>query len=132
MLCADATAQIIVAMQTARVTRLICCGCALFGELPETLSPLLHLRAQAFAAIHPAIAADRAFQEDTVRSSRLQWTLVKPCRLKSGPVEGKPRAGTALRLGLFSSVSRESVAGFMLDELQRPRFLRKVVYLGSG
>lgn len=132
MLCTDATAQIIVAMQNARVMRLICCGCALYGELPDTLSPLLHLKAQAFAAIHPAIAADRAFQEDAVRSSRLQWTLVKPCRLTSGPAESKSRAGTALRLSLLSSISRESVAEFVIDELQRPRYSRKAVYLGGG
>jgi putative NADH-flavin reductase len=127
--CADATTRIIATMKTARVHRLICQSCALAGELPDSLSPMLQLKGRSFAAIHSAIAADRALQEDAVRASGLRWTLAKPCQLHQKPSRGKARAGTALQLGLFSGISREDVAAFVLDELQRPRYLRKAVYL---
>jgi putative NADH-flavin reductase len=129
--CAEATTRIVKAMQTARVRRLICQTGALAGDLPPTLSPLLQLKARGFAMIHSAVAADRALQEDAVRSSGLLWTLVKPCHLGGEPGEGRLRADTVLRLDLFSRVSREDVAGFVLGELQRPRFIRKAVYVRS-
>lgn len=129
--CTEATSQIIAAMKQTRVVRLICLSCALAGELPDSLSPLLHLKARSFATVHSAIAADRALQEDAVRSSGLQWTLLKPCPFKQKPSEGKARVGTSLSLGLFSSASRDDTAAFVLEELQRPRFLRKAVYLTS-
>ncbi len=129
--CAHATARIILGMRTARVSRLICQSCALVGELPETLSPLLQLKARAFNVTHQAVAADRALQEDAVRSSGLQWTLVKPCRVTTKPMEEKAKVAYVPRFGLFSSIGRDSVATFVVDELQRPRFLRKVVYLGG-
>jgi putative NADH-flavin reductase len=129
--CADATARIIKTMQSARVLRLICQTGALVGELPDTLSPLLQLRGRGFAAIHQAVAADRALQEDAVRASGLQWTLVKPGQLNQKHPQAEVRAGPAIRLGMFSGISRQAVAGFVLDELQRPRFLRKAVYLAQ-
>jgi putative NADH-flavin reductase len=130
--CADATTRIIKAMQSTRMPRLICQTSALVGELPGSMSPFLRLKARSFATIHPAVAADLALQEDAVRFSGLQWTLVKPGQLTQKPFPAKVRAGTGIRLGLFSGISREGVAEFVLDELQRSRFVRKVVYLAGG
>ena len=129
--CTEATSQIIAAMKKTRVSRLLCLSCALAGELPDSLSPLLHVKARSFATVHSAIAADRALQEDSVRSSGLQWTVVKPCPFNEKPSEGKVLVGTSLQLGMFSKASREDTAGFVLEEIQRPRFLRKAVYLSS-
>ena len=85
--------------------------------------------ARQFAAAHPAVAADRAEQEALVRSSTLDWTLVKPPRLTNRPPRHPVTAGPALSVGLLSSVGRPALAAFLVDEVERPRCIGQAVYV---
>ncbi|MCL3861248.1 NAD(P)-dependent oxidoreductase [Actinotalea sp. K2] len=60
---------------------------------------------------------------DAVRSSDVDWTVVRAPRVVEGPVTSQPRTGH-LRLGPWSSVTRGDVARLMLTCLTDPTTIR--------
>jgi putative NADH-flavin reductase len=127
--CAAATGAILAAMNVCGVGRFICQTGAMIGALPQDASRPMRWAARRFAATHPAVAADRAEQERLVRTSALRWTLVKPPRLTDRPLRRPVAAGPTLPVGLLSSIGRPALAAFLLDEVERPRFIGQAVYV---
>lgn len=127
--CAAATATILAAMKTGGVGRFLCQTGAMIGALPPNVSRPMQWAARRFAAGHPAVAADRAEQEALARASPVHWTLVKPPRLSNRRRRRPVAAGPTLPVGLLSSIGRAALAGFMLDEIDRPRFIGQAVYV---
>ena len=72
---------------------------------------------------------DREEQERLVESSGLDWTIVKPPRLTDSRAQGRVLAGSSLRIGLLSKVSRASLTAFILDEIQTGRFVRQRIFV---
>lgn len=70
---------------------------------------------------------DKTRQEQVVRDSGLDWTLVRPAILTNGPGKGLPavRALTTLAGIKAGTIRRTDVAAFCLDELTGCRFLRQ-------
>lgn len=70
---------------------------------------------------------DKERQEQYVRASSLNWTIVRPVVLTNGPATDALRASTTVQFRGFDSpsVSRADVARFMLDQLDHPTFLRQ-------
>lgn len=127
--CAGATEGIVAAMRRAGVPRLLCLTGAMIGDWPANRSFLFGLLAAFFRSRLPALAADRRGQEEIVRASGLEWTLVKPPRLTAGRAVGRVRVGPALRVGLMSRISRADLSELMLDELEGRRFVRETVFV---
>lgn len=127
--CAEATENIIAAMRAGGTARLLCQTGAMVGALPHNVSLPMRWMAHRFARSRPLVAADRAAQERLVRASRLDWTLVKPPRLRTGAARRPVRAGSALPVGLLASIRRSALAGFLLDELAAERFVGQAVYV---
>lgn len=127
--CAEATENIITAMRETGTPRLLCQTGAMVGALPRNVSLPVRWMAHRFAQSRPQVAADRAVQEQLVRASRLDWTLVKPPRLRTGPAKLPVRAGPSLPIGLLASLSRSALAGFLLDEVTAGRFVGQAVYV---
>jgi putative NADH-flavin reductase len=76
------------------------------------------------------VADDSAEMERIVRTSRLDWTIVRPPRLTNGPrTERYGLADDHLPSGAggTATVSRADVAHFMLDEVEQPAHVRRVV-----
>ncbi len=113
--------HIIEAMKTARVSRLIWISSHGVGDsrgrsgflFERILVPLL-LRAE---------FADKERQEALVTASDLDWTIVRPARLTSGPLTRRLRAQPRLRITIRDSVSRADVAEFVLTELEHGNYL---------
>jgi putative NADH-flavin reductase len=85
--------------------------------------------ARRVAGRQPAAAQDRVAQERLVQASGLDWTLVKPPRLTDGAAHRSVTAGSALRVGLLSKISRTDVAAFILDAIERDHHLRARVFV---
>jgi putative NADH-flavin reductase len=69
--------------------------------------------------------ADHEAKEKLVRSSTLDWTIVRPPKLTNGPRTGKYRSGETIRtLMPLPTLSRADVADFMLRELETPAHVR--------
>ena len=70
---------------------------------------------------------DKALQEEHIRHSAFDWTIVRPVALTNGPATDSLRADPNAQFHGFQapSVSRADVARFMLDQLDHPSFLRQ-------
>jgi hypothetical protein len=54
----------------------------------------------------------------------LEWLLTESPRLTNGPRGRRFRTAADLRVGLFSSVSRQSAAAFIVEEILNPHHVR--------
>ncbi len=77
----------------------------------------------------PLIARDRAGQEHQVVSSGLNWTVIKPPRLVDKPATGKVLAGTDVKLGLLSSLTREDLADFLINEALSENYVSNAIFI---
>jgi putative NADH-flavin reductase len=127
--CAAATAAVIVGMRAAGCRRLLCLTGAMIGSAPGNRSRPMQWMARSFAQHAPDLARDREEQERIVAASGLDWTIVKPPRLTEGSASGRVCAGTDLRLGLLSRISRADLAAFMLDEIDGRAYVRQRVFV---
>ena len=127
--CAATTKAIIAGMRTQEVPRLLCVTGAMIGDQPGNVG--LALKMMAFAARKAGQAEmmeDRDEQERLVKNSKLSWTVVKPPRLTDDPA-GAYDAGPQQSLGATSSVSRATLAAFLVDEAMQPKFPQSAVYI---
>ena len=127
--CAAATTAIVAGMRPAGCRRLLCLTGAMIGGAQGNRSWPMEWMARSFARHAPGLARDREEQERIVAASGLDWTIVKPPRLTDGPATGRVRAGTDVRVGLLSRISRADLAGFMLDEIAQHTFVRQRVFV---
>ena len=116
-------------MKSAGIRRLVCLTGAMVGDLPRNVSIPMRLLATLYRNQVPRLAADAAEQERLVMESGMDWTLAKPPRLTDGPATGRVRAGTTLRVGLLSRISRRDLASFLLGEIADPHHVRQRVYV---
>jgi uncharacterized protein YbjT (DUF2867 family) len=121
-LLSEGTRNLVTAMQTKSVRRLICITGVGAGESKGhgpwyynwLVQPLM-LR---------GVYEDKTRQEEIVRGSGLKWTLVRPAPLTNGAAKGESsvRALTQLDGIHVSTISRADVAAFCLRELADGRY----------
>lgn len=74
--------------------------------------------------------ADKELQEQLIRQSNLDWTIVRPAPFS----EGKPNAAFQVlsEVGkvVLRKVSRAEVASFVLGELENRQYLQKTLFIG--
>jgi putative NADH-flavin reductase len=120
----DATRNLLAAMETHGVRRLLFVSSLGVGETKGQLGPIYNLILLPTLLKH--VFADKETAEALVRESGLDWTLVRPGRLKNGWLTGKYRAGSDAAKGrLFPKIARADVADFMLNALERKLFIRE-------
>lgn len=121
-LCSDGTHNLVRTMQAAKVERLVCESALGVGD-----SRTAGLYARMLRLILRARVRDKERQEEIIRSSGLEWTIVRPTILTNGPRTGHYRVGKDLQVGLFPRISRADVADFMLKALGDDSYIRKAV-----
>lgn len=75
------------------------------------------------------IYADKNRQEHVVKSSGLDWVLIRPARLVDTASTGRYREITAFADERMTTISRADVAHFVVRELTRLRYSRQTVNL---
>ncbi|MEV8373595.1 NAD(P)H-binding protein [Kribbella sp. NPDC056861] len=118
--CADAIRTTLTAMTSAKITRLVVLSA--HGVL-ET-----HDRSLFSLAVWAGVGEkmkDKEAMERLITGSELDWTIVRPPMLKDIPAIGKYQVGEELPIRLWDSIGREDLAGFLLREVEDPRFVRK-------
>lgn len=73
------------------------------------------------------IFAEIPKQEELVRHSGLDWTVVRPARLVDSRRTGKYKIGNILPIHLFSKISRADVADFLLKIIKDPNYIGRTV-----
>jgi putative NADH-flavin reductase len=72
------------------------------------------------------IFADKEVQENIIKSSRLDWVIVRPALLTNGPRTGVCRTGFSITdKTIRRKISRADVAAFMLTQTAEDTFLGK-------
>lgn len=127
--CEDATSNIVTAMRQLGIRRLVCQTGGMIGEYPANRTLPFQLMTDMFKRRLPQVACDRFGQENAVIRSGLAWTIVKPPRLTDGAAKGKWLAGTDVRLGLLSSISRSDLADFLVAETLMPQHVGQAVFI---
>jgi putative NADH-flavin reductase len=77
------------------------------------------------------IYRDKKAGEDIVKASGLDWTIIHPVMLTTGPKTGTYRSGERLDLHGIPKVSRADVAHFALAQLADKTFLRKTAVIST-
>ena len=110
------------AMQAKGVQRLLVVSAGLLFDDSPTLGRLLR------RTLLRNVANDSEEMEHIVESSGLDWTIVRPPRLTSGPLTGRYTArDDHLPRDSRPSIGREDLATFLLDEVERPGHVHRIV-----
>ena len=111
------------AMERAGVRRLVFTSA--FGVLETHELPFVPRTMQRL--LLGEVYADKAAGETIIRSSRLDWTLVYPSMLTTGPRTGSYRVGEQLELRGLPRLSRADLADFLLTQVDDATNVKKGV-----
>jgi putative NADH-flavin reductase len=120
----EGTRTIIRAMEASGVRRLICQSSLGVGDSRENLN--FFWKHIMFGMLLRQAYADHVAQENHVRQSRLDWTIVRPGAFTDGPRTGDYRHGFAGNdKAITHKISRADVADFVLKQLTDRTYLHK-------
>lgn len=120
----DGTRNIIRAMETHGVSRLVCLSSLGVGDSRTNLPFFTRYVIVGIFLRHAF--ADHERQERVVRESALAWTIVRPPHLKDGPRTGQYQHGfPPTYRKIRGQISRADVADFMLLQLTDDTYLRR-------
>ncbi len=126
---APGTANIIKGMQANGVRRLVCQSTLGAGDSEGNLT--FFWKYLMFGLLLRPAFIDHQLQEQHVRASGLDWTIVRPAAFTDGPRTGAYQHGFSGRSpdGLKLKISRADIADFMLSQLTSDSYLRKAAGL---
>ena len=124
-LCTIGTRNILDAMKTFGVSRLICLSAWGIGDSKSRV-PII-FRNVIFPLLMKEEYEDKEAQEQLIQQSNLDWTIVRPSRLTNGPRTGNYRMQSSLAFSSQSSISRADVADGMLRQLTDSTFRQKCI-----
>jgi len=120
----DGVRNILAAMDAKAVRRLILVSSLGVGESKDQLGLFYNLFL--IPVFLRNVFWDKESAEELVRESHLEWTIVRPGALTSGPRTGSYRVGFATtEVPTSPRISRADVAHFMLEELAAGQYLRR-------
>ena len=126
----EGTKNIIRAMKMHGVMRLICQSTLGAHESWSNLN--FFWKRIMFGALLRPVFLDHELQEDLVRASGLNWTLVRPSAFTDGPALGTYREGFSCNdRSLTLKISRADVAEFLQSQLSDVRYTQKAVGLSN-
>ncbi|MGK8468841.1 NAD(P)-dependent oxidoreductase [Nocardia cyriacigeorgica] len=127
---AEGARTVIEAMRRNGVKRLICQSTLGVGDSRDNLNFLW--KYVLFGLVLRPAYNDHVRQEEHVRASDLDWTIVRPSAFTDGPETGTYRQGfTGNEAGLSLKISRADIAEFMLDQLTDRTSLRRAVGISN-
>jgi len=118
---AQAVGYIVAAMERHNVRRLVCLSAQGVGESARSSGLVFNW------IVRPILResfAEKERMEQTVRSSGLDWVVIRACRLTNGPARGSYRLDPD-RLGPRSAISRADAAACMVGQLTSDRYVRR-------
>jgi len=122
-LCTIGTSNILDAMKTCGVSRLICLSAWGIGDSKGRVPVIF--RNVIFPLLMKEEYEDKEAQEQLIEQSTLDWTIVRPARLTNGPRTGRYQMKSNLKFSLRSSIARADVADSMLRQLTDSTFRHK-------
>ena len=120
----EGTRNIVRTMERAGIKRFVCETSLGVGDSRWKLGVVHNLIALPLFLRN--VLADKEEQERIIRSSSLDWVIVRPTALTNGPERKAYRAGAGVGHWFVPSrISRSDVAAFMLKQVTGEEYLRK-------
>ena len=110
-------------MDKAGVQRLICLTSV--GVVDKPVGPLFYI--WLIKPLLKHIYEDMRQMEQTIRESRLAWTIVRPSRLFDGKRTGQYRVGSSGELAHANKISRADLADCILGQLNTQANRQKAI-----
>ena len=124
------TLNVIQAMQTHGITRLICQSTLGAHESWSNLN--FFWKRIMFGGLLRPVFKDHELQESLVRASGLNWTLVRPSAFDDGPATGAYKVGFGPKeRNLSLKISRADIACFLSKQLSDLRFRQAAVAISN-
>ena len=121
---AEGTRNIVRAMEKVNVSRFVCLSSLGVADSRDSLN--FFWKHIMFGLLLRGAYADHESQEDCVKESRLEWTLVRPAAFTDGNRTGVYRHGfPSTDKTISAKISRADVADFMLKQLTDRTYLRE-------
>ena len=114
-------------MKTLGVSRLICLSAWGIGDSKGRVPVIF--RNVIFPLLMKEEYEDKEAQEQLIRQSNLDWTIVRASRLTNGPHIGSYRMKSILEFSGQSHISRADVADCILRQLTDQTFRQKCLEL---
>jgi len=122
----DGTANILRAMKSCNVPRLVCESSLGIGNSVGRLGLLYTFLV--VPVILPFIFYDKVRQEKLIEESDTDWVIVRPAVLSNAPARGKYRHGRSVGNYLWTNrIARADVADFMLKQLTDDDYIGSTV-----
>jgi putative NADH-flavin reductase len=125
-LFSDATRVLIAAMRSQSVKRLICVTGFGAGDSRASISCLQRLP---FQIVFGRAYGDKSLQERLIKESELDWTIVRPGVLTSGPRTGRYKILSDPSKWRNGIISRVDVADFLVRQIEDRTFVRQAPVL---
>jgi len=120
----EGTKNIIYAMEKQKVNRFICVSSLGINDSRFKLG--LYYTLFVIPVITFFYFRDKSKQEKLIRSSNLDWTIVRPGQLTNGKKRGTYKHGSNIGSYIITkTISRADVADFMLSQLNDKTYLHK-------
>ena len=124
----DGTRNIIAAMQPRGIRRFICETSLGVGDSRGQMSWIFEKIILAFFLKNAF--ADKEIQEQYIKQSQLDWTILRPAMLTNGPKTGVYKTWVGkTKEPIRLKISRADVADFILKQLSSSEFVRQAVGL---
>ena len=121
----EGTRNIVTALSSTNVRRFVSVSTVGVGDSFNRLSFLARILLPKFIGTARLNEAER--QEEIIRQSSLDWTILRPTRLVDSDVVGKYQIANNLRTGMSSKLSRADLAAALLVQLETEDFLRQTL-----
>ena len=125
-LFSDATRVLIAAMRSQSVKRLICVTGFGAGDSRASISCLQRLP---FQIVFGRAYGDKSLQEQLIKESELDWTIVRPGVLTSGTWTGRYKILSDPSKWRNGIISRVDVADFLVRQIEDRTFVRQAPVL---
>lgn len=125
-LFSEATKILLAAMKKAGVTRLLCVTGFGAGDSRYSLGCLQNVP---FQIVFGRAYGDKTEQEQMVKNSGLDWTIVRPGILTNGPRTGRYQVLSDPETWKNGIISRADVADFLTQQFNRDTYLEKAPVL---
>ena len=124
------TNNIVKAMQNSHVKRLVVETGAGLLENKEALPAMWRITFN----MPPmnTMFKDKIKQEQAIRDSKLDWTIVRPVNLTNGPLTSDYLTGEIIDLKLSSTVSRANVANLMVKQVESTDSISKALLISDS
>lgn len=119
----EGTRNIVAALSAANVRRFVSVSTVGVGDSLNRLSFFAGIFLPRIIGPERLKEAER--QEETIRQSSLEWTILRPTRLVNDAALGRYQIGNDLHTGMSSKLARADLATALLDQLEKTDFLRQ-------